>query len=957
MKPERWLATVLFTDIVSSTERAAELGDRQWRELLQQHHALVRRELARFGGRELNMTGDGFLATFERPEQAIRGACAIRDAVRRLGLEIRSGLHTGEVELIEKTVGGIAVHTGARVAAQAGPGEVLVSSTLRDLVAGSGFEFEDRGTHALKGVPGEWRLLAVTSAPLRLPVSSFWSRAREARLPRILLAYLGASALLLWLTIFLRDQFQLPGWMLAAVVVLLLIGLVIISATAWVQSHPLTPVRAEREEVPGSWELDLREMRQSVARGRLPHLTWGRSILGGIVAFSLLFGLAGAYVLVQDRGRSFSPREAVAEAAAPGIAVLPFDVRGPGLDVWREGMVDLFSTNLDGISGLRAIESRTVLARWDEVVQGTGRPDLATALEVARQAGARYALIGSAVAIGPDVRLGADVYEVEGGRSLGQSQVEGPPDSVLALVDRLSIEVLREIVGEEASELPHVNLARATTTSLPALKAYLEGEVLYRRSDFEGAIPPYVRALEADSTFALAAARLAIAYGWTESILSEVGSEYNERAARLAGRLPEREAVLVRAGQALFRGTLDGVEPLQQAVRKYPDDVEAWHLLGETYFHLGEHGLVTQGESEQAFAKAVELDPTFAPAYIHLMDHAFVLHADSARAARHLQTYERLTGGEGADIRRQRFAFQLVFGQPESRTEARAALDTLPGRTLLLLALQSLWHVRTLPLQEDVLTALSSQPDERRAQLARVLLYYNYVERGKLRAALEVLDDPQLSEGFAPEGLYFAYVAGLPVPPERLEREVSLGPADTLPQQRDFFAGGYAADRGNWRDHDAALERLRGATRGSMARGDSTGARYYEGLSHALEGYGLWKRGRVEEGERLLVSGQRQATGHAEFYIANGVIRRWLGQLFLEKGRPQEAERYFRSFWQSPLAAYELAKVYEELEQYSKAREAYEIFATAWRDADPELQSRVEEARAAANRLTSVIRE
>ena len=161
-EPDRALATILFTDIVGSTEKAVELGDRRWRELLQEHHALIRRQLVRFRGRELDTAGDGFFASFDGPARAVRCACAIVAAVRDLGLEIRAGLHTGECELVENKVGGIAVHIGARVAKEARPGEVLVSSTVKDLVAGSGLEFEERGVAELKGVPGEWGLFAVS---------------------------------------------------------------------------------------------------------------------------------------------------------------------------------------------------------------------------------------------------------------------------------------------------------------------------------------------------------------------------------------------------------------------------------------------------------------------------------------------------------------------------------------------------------------------------------------------------------------------------------------------------------------------------------------------------------------------------------------------------------------------------------------------------------------------------
>jgi class 3 adenylate cyclase len=157
---ERVLATVLFTDLVGSTERAGELGDKRWRELLERHHEAVRSELKRFSGREIDTAGDGFFAAFDGPARAIRCAKAVVSAVDELGLEVRAGVHTGECEVLGEKLAGLAVHVGARVAAQAGPGEVLVSSTVRDLIAGSGIELEDRGLYALKGIDEERRLYA-----------------------------------------------------------------------------------------------------------------------------------------------------------------------------------------------------------------------------------------------------------------------------------------------------------------------------------------------------------------------------------------------------------------------------------------------------------------------------------------------------------------------------------------------------------------------------------------------------------------------------------------------------------------------------------------------------------------------------------------------------------------------------------------------------------------------------
>jgi class 3 adenylate cyclase len=162
--PDRMLATVLFTDIVDSTRLATELGDRRWHRLLEQHNQVVRANLARFRGREVKTTGDGFLASFDGPARAIRAAGAIQAELRELGLEVRVGLHTGEVELVGEDIGGIAVHIAARVLAQAGPGEVLCSRTVKDLVAGAGFAFAERGTRRLKGVPDSWQLYAVQLA-------------------------------------------------------------------------------------------------------------------------------------------------------------------------------------------------------------------------------------------------------------------------------------------------------------------------------------------------------------------------------------------------------------------------------------------------------------------------------------------------------------------------------------------------------------------------------------------------------------------------------------------------------------------------------------------------------------------------------------------------------------------------------------------------------------------------
>ncbi|MGH7564507.1 MAG: protein kinase domain-containing protein, partial [Gemmatimonadota bacterium] len=295
-----------------------------------------------------------------------------------------------------------------------------------------------------------------------------------------------------------------------------------------------------------------------------------------IAAAAAIPVVALAGFLIRSGGEVSTPT--VGDAAAPGIAVLPFEIRGADLGIWREGMVDLLSANLDGVAGLRAIDSRTVLARWQTGVQESAAPDLETALEVARWAGARYAVIGSVVSSGSGMRLNARIHSVEDGRSLASLQTEGAPDSVFAMVDRLSIEILAAIWQGEVEHREDIDLTRITTASLPALKAYLEGESLLRRADFEGAATAYEQAVAADSTFAFAQYHLGLAYGWIGDATRQ--NESYRRALRHAERLPEREALLLRATleyHTQVSGLPTAIGLLQEATRRYPDDADAWY--------------------------------------------------------------------------------------------------------------------------------------------------------------------------------------------------------------------------------------------------------------------------------------------------------------------------------------------------------------------------------------------
>jgi class 3 adenylate cyclase/tetratricopeptide (TPR) repeat protein len=963
------LTAVWFADIVGYSRLAGE-DDAAALRLIQRFQSTSRAAAERYGGRIVKFLGDGALAEFPSTESAVRAAHALLimfsskspDEIGG-GHTLRIGVHVGDVASgPDGDLYGDGVNIAARLQAEAEPGQVLASEDVwRQLRARRGLRFAPLGERTLKGIAGPvevyslevtddaaWSAPEIAAAEIAPPAPpTTASRVPSARLFRVAALYVVAATLVFLGTNVLRDAVGFPGWISWVAFILLAIGLGIVLSTAWVQAHPQTAHRVAKAHVPGKWDLALGQLGRSMTRGEMPHLTWGRALFGGLIAFSLLFGAAGLYVVIKDRGRSFSPAGAIAEDAAPGLAVLPFTVNGPGLDVWREGVIDLVSANIDGAGGLRAIDGRTVLARWSEVVEGSATPDLEDALEVGRRTGARYALLGSATALGSDVRLVADVYDLSSGAHLGQSQVQGAPDSVYSLVDRLSIGVLETVLADKPEALPQVDLARVTTTSLPALKAYLEAEALYRRSDFDAAIPLFRQAVEADSTFALAQYRLSLAYGWAETIGSDLSMLALERAARFAERLTEREAILVRASLANERGSLDGLEALRKGVRKYPDDVELWFTLGETYYHLGQFALSTDAQHDEAWARAIELDPGLAPLYIHPTEVAF-LRADSARANELAARYVRLApNGQFAPDFRHTLA--LLWGDETSRASALAAVDTLASEDLVNI-MSYTRHPLFLAISAEIATRLRQREDGR--EWSRPVAWTDIL-KGDLASALATLDDFRAGGGEIESRLFVMHELGIPIGTERLTELRSFGPADTVPGNKAFYVAVLAAEERRWQEFDQASARLRRDAQRMRAENDTIGFRYTDGLIQGADGYAAWRRGEPEKAETLLRVAQRQATGHGAAGNANFVLRYWLGMLALEDNRPADAQRYFASyFWDDrSLVADRLGQAYDVGGEREKAREAYELFVAAWENADPALQPRVQAARQALLRL------
>lgn len=759
---------------------------------------------------------------------------------------------------------------------------------------------------------------------------SFLSRLKSSRLVRVLLVYLGASWVVLQVAEILQEALALPDWLLPAVIVLLLAGLVVIMATAWVQSHPMVDEREAAGEVPDSWEVAFRDLGRSVKEGRLPHLTWGRALVGGLFAFWLLFGFAGLYVVISDRGESFAPGELVADEAGTGIAVLPFTASGADPEFWREGMLTILSTTLDGVAGFRAIDSRTVMARWREAVPGEEDPDLSTVLSVARSAGGRYALVGSAVGVGSEIRLVADVHDVESGREVGTASVEGSPDSVMTLVDRLSVEVIQTILeagGEDLPTVPHAS--SLTTSSMPALRAYLEGEAHFRQADFVEAVQAYERAIAEDSTFALASARAGLSWGWISAAGVEEARVHRERALRHADRLPARERILVRGTTAQARGDLEAFEILQDGVRRFPDDPELWYALGEAYVHMGEAALADRAQVARTLSRAVELDPGFGPYHIHLVEY-YLHQGDTVEARRVLEREE--TVAPGSDYARaHRLAFDLAYGDSAARASASVRVENLEFIVLRRLR-NGLHGPPVLEAKEAVLRELVERPESGTQDL--VFLVETLVKRGRLRAARSAVEE----HGPLPDlGLDVRLYMARLMDRDRL-RNADPHP-DPVARLIQFATVG---DSG-------AYEGARAEVRvmfDSLAARDPELEGVAEEIFALAEGVSRLEGGRPAEAIPLLE--------RVETPGANSLARWYLALAHEALGQPREALRYHESYWSTgfltSLARFRKARLYEELGQTDEAREAYRSFLVAWKDADPGLPHD-DEARAALERL------
>jgi tetratricopeptide (TPR) repeat protein/TolB-like protein len=759
-----------------------------------------------------------------------------------------------------------------------------------------------------------------------------WSRIKQTRVVRVLLVYLGASWVLLQVASTVVDAFKLPDIVLPATIILLAIGVVVIVATAWVQSLTSTTKGEESGALPTDWQIAPRDAIASIKQGRLPHLTWGRVLASGVAALVVLFAAAAGYVAIV---RVAGPSPASAAEAAEGIAVVPFEVRGTGLDIWREGMMDLLTNGLDGVGGFRTIDSRTVMARWREHV-GQKPADLVATLAVARQTGAHYALEGSVVALGPAVRMVANVYDISTGKEIARGQVEGSPDSVLTLVDQLAVGTMRELLkavgragaADESAET-------ITTSSLPALRAYLEGESHYRKGRFADAVQSYERAVAADSTFAIALVRLSEAYGWLENSNSARMRDVGKRAVAQAHRLSPRYQFIMTGSEALNRNSPDGLASLKEAVRKYPDDASAWFLLAETYLHVGGATYGTIDDIWEALLRATSLDPSFVPYLVHVGEYA-VLRGDSSRARAAVDRYATASGNREA-LAHIELAIPLLLGNDQQVAAALDSASKLPP--IALDAYGGTFARRHEHFDRDAVIdsmfAISTKTN--RAQLHA----WYAGGQGALTRGRTFAEDVSVAAPL--RAIYYAYVYNLwnVEPPSG-----SLDPAACLPANIGcgVIVGAALAALGKWQEHQRIVTML--AEAGAAAT-DTTQKRTLASAADVLRGIALHRRGDIA-GAREMLTRYSTSIGNT-----GEMTRHELAWLEAGAKRPAEAIRHFQTLlhggFMRPAALYGIATMHEQLGQADSARAYYARLVKLTEKGEP--LPRIVEARNALARL------
>jgi TolB-like protein len=677
----------------------------------------------------------------------------------------------------------------------------------------------------------------------------------------------------------------------------------------------------------------------AVATARAPAASRRRVLLsvGGAAVAALLAFLA----LSRGAGGTIPDGAAPGPAQHASVAVLPFRTSGVDAAQWGEGLVELLSANLEGAGNLRRLDPGGVLGAWRRDFERLETPSASQGRALARRLGASFAVTGSLVRAGASVRLAAEVLDTRDGRVLATARADGTADSILALVDDLTMQLLRSGALPVDDTVSVGALQRLNTASVEALKAYLAGERAYRRARFAEAAREFQRAVDLDSTFGRAYVRLAFAANWTNNL--SLARRSFEQAARLGDRLSPRERLLVRQ-----QGRLEALDTL---TRRYPDDADGWAALGDYLFHFG--GLTFQPDVafRSALERAVALAPHYGESYAHLLEEAFI-RRDSSRVARLLS---RLASVEAAGLTcpGEHVVQRLVWGTPGERAEAERAVERMAYDDLNCAWVSLAVAAPAVAVSERADLARltgSSHPNLKIGSIWRSL--QARAMRGESRAAHRMLAqaareltlDPLLARWPA----RFAVMAAVAGYGDTSLWPGALATLRSEPEGEDDLWLGLVADRAG--RLGAAQRTVQVLTARAAREGDSATATRYRAYATTLDAYLGLRRGDWSRLPAFEAALRHMPTYSFLYGQAGQHLRFAVGRMLLERGDSTGALRYFRSFYHYDWASFvplqfHLGQLFEARGDAVEARARYGLVVAWWADADPELQPLVQEAR------------
>lgn len=681
---------------------------------------------------------------------------------------------------------------------------------------------------------------------------------------------------------------------------------------------------------------------------------------GGGLRLRWWMGVAAALIALVAGGGAWFLRGTTTgvKAGAERIAILPFSVTGGGDAAMAEGMVNLLTTNLGTVKEIQTVDPQTVFVNWRKR-GGAAGVDLQGALSIARATKASAAMLGSITYAGSRTRLVATIYGLDGSE-LGQAQTEGASDSVLALVDDLSARLVREI-WRSREPVPSLNVAGVTTGSLPALRAYLEGEQFYRRARWDSAQAAFTRAVQADSTFALAQYRLAMAYGWGGGYNNQIATKASIAAGRYSDKLPARLRTLVRAYRLFQDGNPAAADTMRAYLQQQPDDPDALYLLGESMFHSREIRPFPPESIQAPFERVLAIDSTLTPALIHPLE-LTLMYRDTVKYRRYFSLLR--AAAEPDVVRTWAIAGQMMRERPEAVSDSALRIF-LAGGGISTIGPLMLGNERMPDITPDELAAFSARASQigpttgaRGLQEMPLIHGMTMIGLGRLTEARKQVDD--LTKAKNQNAQFLAIVpamSGLGTQKELDEFKTRMSEVARVKEPNNPFVAMMATTIALQAGDKAEAKRLLGPWLSRDTSKLDPQAKMVRPLFEAQAGWLKIIEGDTVGGLKEMDAGLNKLVNRFGWPFKDPLRMEYAVTL---AHRPETRDRGIALLEYSsdsplalPLSEFALGRIYEQNGRTQDAIDAYQTFTRLWSTADSSLQPRVQEAKDALARLTA----